>query len=124
MCIRLFSRLQWSKLRAHQLPEMLRVPLEPLCLQIKATLPEWQVEQVLANAITPPTEPVVDRAMQLLKARQALSAVGDLTALGKHLSRMPLDPAVGALRSITAAYSCAALQSFQPINEYEAINRL
>lgn len=97
MCIRLFSRLQWSKLRAHQLPEMLRVPLEPLCLQVKATLPEWQVEQVLANAITAPDAPMVDRALNLLKSRQALDAEGGLTALGKHLSRMPLDPAVGAL---------------------------
>jgi HrpA-like RNA helicase len=74
---------------------MLRVPLEPLCLQIKATLPDLPVEKVLERAITPPEVAVVDRALHLLKARQALDAEGGLTALGKHLSRMPLDPAVG-----------------------------
>jgi HrpA-like RNA helicase len=97
VCIRLYSRLQWNHLAEYQLPEMLRVPLEPLCLQVKATLPDRKVEDVLANALSPPGPELVERPVKLLTARQALDGNGNLTALGEHLSRIPLDPAVGVL---------------------------
>lgn len=51
VCLRLFSRVQWAALAAHQLPEMLRSPLEPLCLQVKSVLPQRRVEEVLACAL-------------------------------------------------------------------------
>lgn len=35
LCFRLFSRLQWSKMEAHTAPEMLRSPLESVCLTIR-----------------------------------------------------------------------------------------
>ena len=97
VCIRLFSRLQWNKLTAHQLPEMDRVPLEPLCLHVKSILPQRKIADVLAQALTPPDPAVVHRALDLLSTRQLVQQPDEqLSALGHHISRIPLDPALGA----------------------------
>ena len=97
VCVRLYSRLQWNALAQHQLPEMQRSPLEPLCLSIKSILGDRPVTEVLKHALTPPAPAAVSTAMQLLHRRQLLDESERLTALGQHLASMPLDPAVGAL---------------------------
>lgn len=98
ICFRLYSQRQWGCLLEHQIPEMLRSPLESLCLQVKSVLgASCTVASILARALSPPPEESVTGAMNLLKQRQALDAHEALTPLGHHLVKMPLDPAVGAL---------------------------
>lgn len=75
---------------------MKRVPLEPLCLHVKSTLPERKVAEALAQALTPPDPAVVQRALELLSTRQLITEEEQLSALGHHISRIPLDPALGA----------------------------
>eukprot|EP00892_Ulva_mutabilis_P005050 jgi/Ulvmu1/2917/UM148_0001.1 len=107
VCIRLFSRLQWEALSPHQLPEMKRVPLEPLCLQIKATLPQRRIADVLAEALTPPDPAVVQQALDLLVTRQLITGPNEhLSALGHHISRIPLDPALGKMLIYAAILRC------------------
>ncbi|KAH9560263.1 hypothetical protein CY35_06G097100 [Sphagnum magellanicum] len=52
-CLWLFSRKQFQKLD-EQLPEMLRVSLEGLCLRVKSLLP-GKVEMVVSQMLTPPS---------------------------------------------------------------------
>jgi HrpA-like RNA helicase len=86
----------WESLDAQQLPEMLRSPLEHLCLQVKSIVKDRSVADILAEAIDPPASQVVDSALGLLEARQLLDAEERLTALGQHLTQISLDPAMGA----------------------------
>lgn len=80
---------------------MKRVPLEPLCLQVKATLPQHKIADVLAQALTPPDPAVVQRALGLLSTRQLITDEDEqLSALGHHISRIPLDPALGVSRKL------------------------
>lgn len=121
MCIRLFSRLQWKQLSEHQLPEMKRVPLEPLCLHVKSTLPERKVTETLAQALTPPDPVVVQHALDLLSRRQLITGEEQLSALGQHISRIPLDPALGVLMHPDSALhwlcnSAARTTDQNPIN--------
>lgn len=70
-------------------PEIRRVPLEQLCLSVRA-MGIKDVSQFLASALTPPESLAVDGAMELLGRMGALDG-DDLTALGRHLSMIPAD---------------------------------
>ena len=97
MYFRLYSLKQWSKLEAHQEPEMLRSPLESLCLQVKVAMGgDSAVQDVLSRALSPPSSDTVTGALRLLQQRQALDSQQQLTPLGHFLTQMPLEPAVGA----------------------------
>jgi HrpA-like RNA helicase len=85
----------WESLDAQQLPEMLRSPLEHLCLQVKSIVKDRNVSDILSEALDPPPSQVVDSALGLLQARQLLDAEERLTALGQHLTQISLDPAMG-----------------------------
>ena len=88
---------------------MLRSPLEPLCLQVKAILPHKRISDVLAAALTPPDAAAVDPAVQLLRARQLLDEDEALTPLGRHLTNIPVDPAIGVLLSTHFYFSTLML---------------
>ncbi len=65
-------------------PEILRVPLEQLCLSIKA-MGHSDVVEMLSKAIDCPAMANISRAINILKQMNALSLAGDLTALGSHM---------------------------------------
>ena len=59
--------------QAQQLPEVLRMPLESLCLSMKVCLPHIpSMQEALARLLSPPTEQAVAAAVQSLKVRQPL----------------------------------------------------
>jgi ATP-dependent RNA helicase DHX57 len=71
---------------AQQIPELLRTPLEQLCLQIKAT-GERDVTTFLQRAIDPPSTQALEQAIVTLRNVGAIDETpeGKLTALGKHM---------------------------------------
>uniref|UniRef100_A0A8C5HZZ1 RNA helicase n=1 Tax=Gouania willdenowi TaxID=441366 RepID=A0A8C5HZZ1_GOUWI len=71
-CYHLYNGLRASLLDAYQLPEIMRTPLEELCLQIK----------------------------------NALDHEENLTALGIHLARLPVEPHIGKLILFGALLGC------------------
>lgn len=76
---------------AQQIPELLRTPLEQLCLQIKA-MGETDVTSFLQRAIDPPSMQALEQAITTLKNVNAIDETpeGRLTALGKHMVSMLL----------------------------------
>ena len=103
-CYKLFTRNAEAKMAERADPEIKRVPLEQLCLSVRA-MGIVDVQDFLANAITPPENLAVDGAMQLLGRIGALS--GDrLTALGRHLSMIPADLRCGKLIVYGASFGC------------------
>lgn len=69
----------------YQLPEMLRTPLQELCLHIKS-LQLGVVSKFLGKAIQPPDPLSVENAIELLKTIGALDDREELTPLGMSRS--------------------------------------
>ena len=116
-CWHLFSTHTHDKvLDDYQLPEIMRVGLEDLVLQI-LVLDLGEPSQFLGKAVDPPTELSIKNALQLLESLGAaecdwdlhtaslegngestgLAASTSLTALGYHLASLPVHPRVGKL---------------------------
>ncbi|KAK3276586.1 hypothetical protein CYMTET_15351, partial [Cymbomonas tetramitiformis] len=105
-CFHVFSRRQHALMEGQQAPEMLRVPLDALCMQVKAILENQPVHEALAAAITPPDPVAVDLAVQKLRGLAALDGEERLTPLGRHLVRMPVDARVGKMLLFGAMMRC------------------
>uniref|UniRef100_S4RGX7 RNA helicase n=1 Tax=Petromyzon marinus TaxID=7757 RepID=S4RGX7_PETMA len=104
-CYHLYNGLRANMLSDYQLPEMLRTPLEELCLQIKI-LKLGRIEDFIKRTMQPPTEQAVLLAITNLIGLNALSRAEELTALGFHLARLPVEPHIGKLILFGAMFSC------------------
>ena len=85
-------------------PEIRRVPLEQLCLSVRA-MGIIDVTHFLASAMTPPETLAVEGALDLLHHMGALDG-DELTALGRHLSLIPADLRCGKLMVHGATFGC------------------
>ncbi|VVA15379.1 PREDICTED: DExH-box ATP-dependent RNA helicase [Prunus dulcis] len=89
----------------YQLPEILRTPLQELCLHIKS-LQLGAVGSFLAKALQPPDPLAVQNAIELLKTIGALDDIEGLTPLGHHLCTLPLDPNIGKMLLMGSIFQC------------------
>ncbi|KAK9846310.1 hypothetical protein WJX81_001334 [Elliptochloris bilobata] len=108
ICFRLFSRSQAAALQEHQAPEVLRVPLQALCLAVKAAGdPEAPLADTLGRLLTPPEPGAVAAAACALTELGALSGPAEaLTPLGRHLARLPCDARLGKALLYGAMLRC------------------
>uniref|UniRef100_A0A3Q2PRE9 RNA helicase n=1 Tax=Fundulus heteroclitus TaxID=8078 RepID=A0A3Q2PRE9_FUNHE len=104
-CYHLYNGLRASLLEAYQLPEIMRTPLEELCLQIKI-LKLGSISRFLEKALDPPSEKAVNLAIKNLTYLNALDHTENLTALGFHLARLPVEPHIGKLILFGALLGC------------------
>uniref|UniRef100_A0A8K9WKQ5 RNA helicase n=1 Tax=Oncorhynchus mykiss TaxID=8022 RepID=A0A8K9WKQ5_ONCMY len=104
-CYHLYNGLRASLLDAYQLPEIMRTPLEELCLQIKI-LKLGPIAEFLRKALDPPTEEAVTLAITHLMDLNALDRSEALTPLGFHLARLPVEPHIGKLILFGALLGC------------------
>ena len=103
-CYKLYTRNAEANMVERPAPEILRVPLEQLCLSVRA-MGIMDVPEFLASALTPPENAAVEGALGLLRHMGALD--GDqLTALGRHLSLIPADLRCGKLMVYGATFGC------------------
>ncbi|KAF8971290.1 hypothetical protein BGZ46_010342, partial [Entomortierella lignicola] len=103
---KLFSRKQSLKLAPQQDPEILRIPLEQLCLSVKA-MGEKDVEAFLSRALTPPSLTAIQSALKTLVDLSALDGQsGELTPLGKHMADIPADLRVAKMLIFGAVFRC------------------
>ena len=104
-CYKLYTRnAEKTKMAERPEPEIRRVPLEQLCLSVRA-MGIKEVAEFLASALTPPESMAVDGAIDLLGRMGALDG-DDLTALGRHLSMIPSDLRLGKLMVYGATFGC------------------
>ena len=105
ICYKLYTRnAESQKMAERPDPEILRVPLEQLCLSVKA-MGVAEVSAFLASAITPPSSLAVNGALRTLSRMGALDG-NELTALGRHLSMIPADLRCGKLLVYGATFGC------------------
>ncbi|KAG6396375.1 hypothetical protein SASPL_142523 [Salvia splendens] len=90
-CFCLYTRHRYEKLmRSYQIPEMLRMPLTELCLQ----------------ALEPPKEEAIASAVSLLYEVGAVEGDEQLTPLGHHLARLPVDVLIGKMILYGGIFGC------------------
>ncbi|XP_061916273.1 ATP-dependent DNA/RNA helicase DHX36 [Entelurus aequoreus] len=104
-CYHFYNGLRASLLDDYQLPEIMRTPLEELCLQIKI-LKLGSIAVFLQKTIDPPAEKAVHLAIKNLQNLNALDHSENLTALGVHLARLPVEPHIGKLILFGALLGC------------------
>lgn len=105
VCYRLYPKLIHDGMAQYQLPEILRTPLQELCLHIKS-LQFGAIESFLAKALQPPDALSVHNAIELLKTIGALDDTEELTPLGRHLCTLPLDPNIGKMLLMGSIFQC------------------
>ncbi|GMJ03781.1 hypothetical protein like AT2G35920 [Hibiscus trionum] len=105
VCYRLYPKLIHDAMLEYQLPEILRTPLQELCLHIKS-FRLGTVGSFLAKALQPPDPLSVENAIELLKTIGALDDTEELTPLGCHLCTLPLDPNIGKMLLMGAIFQC------------------
>ncbi|KAL1797693.1 hypothetical protein ACET3X_004299 [Alternaria dauci] len=103
-CYKLYTRNAEAKMMERPDPEIRRVPLEQMCLSIKA-MGVQDVSGFLASALTPPESTAVEGAIRLLSQMGAI-ADDELTALGRHMSMIPADLRLGKLLVYGATFGC------------------
>jgi ATP-dependent RNA helicase DHX57 len=103
-CYKMYTRNAEAKMMERPEPEIRRVPLEQLCLSIKA-MGVQDVPSFLASALTPPESTAVEGAIRLLGQMGAITD-NELTALGRHMSMIPADLRCSKLLVYGATFGC------------------
>ena len=107
----------------HEAPEMLRTPVEELCLMARSLrLPgHLPVEEILDKAINPPHRLAVENAVTLLTELGAFEANSEnMTPLGWKLSQLPIHPCLGKmllLGTLFTGYSSRGNDSAESQND-------
>jgi len=117
VCFHLFSRRRHASFRPFRESELLRTPLEEMCLQCKQLNlapggPDDSdgIPAFLSKALTPPHQKSVTNALELLVELGAMDEeTNELTDLGKCLSVLSLEPRVGKMVIWAHLLGCAKL---------------
>ncbi|CAH9139861.1 unnamed protein product [Cuscuta epithymum] len=105
VCYHLYPRCVYDALAEYQLPEILRTPLQSLCLQIKS-LKLGSIPEFLSRALQSPELLAVQNAIEYLKIIGALDENEDLTVLGRYLTKLPMEPKLGKMIILGAILNC------------------
>lgn len=137
VCVHLLPKSVYSELPDFLPPEILRAPLDEVCLQIKALNEVDTVVEVLARAMDTPSFASIAHAVKMLKDMAAFDHREKLTNLGRALAALPLHPQLGKMLLVAAvigvlepvaiiASSLAAKSPFiRPMPfEFDAFDRL
>ena len=119
-CYRLYTSQEYSQLDDFQTPEILRLPLQALCLSI-LHLGLGAPARVLGTALDAPDKDSIEQAMNSLMSIGAVDSEGHITRLGKHIARLPTTPSNAkmllmgcALRGLDVALTLVASSETNP----------
>jgi len=98
VCFRLYEQKDFESRPAYTDPEILRVGLAGVILQMKS-LGIGDIREF--PFLDPPPKKAIEEGYRVLEELSAIDEQGELTEIGKRLARLPLDPRLG--RMILAA---------------------
>lgn len=109
----------------HPQPEMLRLSLQDLALRIKIMkIGTSSIEDVLLRALDPPLQVNIQRAVSslvevrtvrpvpritltlLLSQAKAITTTEEITPLGRHLAKLPMDVHLGKFLIMACIFNC------------------
>lgn len=106
LCFHLFTKHRHDNIMSdQQTPEMLRLSLQDLAIRVKICK-IGAIQETLGQALDPPSEKNIRRAIDALVDVRALTAAEELTPLGIQLARLPLDVFLGKLVLMGTVFKC------------------
>ncbi|CAD5117121.1 DgyrCDS5930 [Dimorphilus gyrociliatus] len=103
-CFRLYTHMRYNSMKQFTTPEILRVPLESLCLHI-LKCEEKDPEKILLSALDPPRPEAIRKSLSLLQEIGAVDCINMvLTPLGHHLSTLPVHVKLGRMLIFAAIF--------------------
>ncbi|CAD2220554.1 Helicase conserved C-terminal domain/Helicase associated domain (HA2), putative [Angomonas deanei] len=116
VCVHLLSREVYDALPDFLQPDIVRSPLEEVCLQIKAIRPDERCQHVLSRAMDAPPTTSVKFAVDFLTEMGALTEKEEqLTNLGRALAQLPVHPLLGKM-----LFAAACLGVLEPVSTIAA----
>jgi len=109
LCFHLYSSyFHTHKLQEHPVPEIHRVNLEDLVLRSKSlgVFADSSVDSVFSRLMEPPKTINLNAAIRRLQSQGALDDNENLTSLGYHLARLPVDIKIGKLMLYGVVFGC------------------
>nr|XP_041567307.1 3'-5' RNA helicase YTHDC2 isoform X2 [Taeniopygia guttata] len=90
-----------------QSPELLRMPLQEICLYTKILVPiNCPIVDLLMKAPDPLPAVTVRNAVHMLKTIDAMDPWEDLTELGYHLTELPVEPHLSKMVLYAVVLKC------------------
>ncbi|XP_042392741.1 DExH-box ATP-dependent RNA helicase DExH6-like [Zingiber officinale] len=105
-CYHLFSKFRAASLPDYQVPEIKRMPIEELCLQVKLLDPSCRLADFLQKTLDPPVSETVRNAIIVLQDIGALTDDERLTDLGKQLGSLPVHPTTSKMLLFAILMNC------------------
>ncbi|KAH9624022.1 hypothetical protein KSS87_008615 [Heliosperma pusillum] len=106
ICYHLFTRLRAVSFPEFQVPEIKRIPIEELCLQVKMLDRNCKVEEFLQKTLDPPVFETIKNAIAVLQEIGAFSHDERLTELGEKLAALPVHPSTSKMLFFAILLNC------------------
>ncbi|CAI0461166.1 unnamed protein product [Linum tenue] len=106
ICYHLYSTVRAASLPDFHVPEIRRIPIEELCLQVKLLDPNCKIQDFLQKTLDPPISESISNAIGVLEEIGALSADEQLTELGKKLGCLPVHPLISRMLFFAVLMNC------------------
>ncbi|CAI9111904.1 OLC1v1012242C1 [Oldenlandia corymbosa var. corymbosa] len=106
ICYHLYSKLRAASLPDFQVPEIKRMPIEELCLQVKLIDPNCKIEDFLRKTLDPPVYETIYNAIIVLQDIGALTLDEKLTTLGTKIGALPVHPLTSKMLLIAILLNC------------------
>ncbi|KAL2464936.1 helicase in vascular tissue and tapetum [Abeliophyllum distichum] len=106
ICYHLYSKLRAASLPDFQVPEIKRIPIEELCLQVKLLDPTCKIEHFLQKTLDPPVYETIRNAITVLQEIGALTLDEKLTELGERIGSLPVHPLTSKMLLIAILLNC------------------
>ncbi|XP_020228857.1 DExH-box ATP-dependent RNA helicase DExH6 isoform X2 [Cajanus cajan] len=106
ICYRLYLKVQADSLPDFLAPEIKRMPIEDLCLQVKLLDPSCKIEGFLNRTLDPPVFKSIQNGVRVLQEIGALSVDEQLTQLGEKLGSLPVQPSTSRMLLFSILMNC------------------
>ena len=105
ICLRLYPKALFDSFEEATTPEILRVNLAQVILQLKGM---GVHDPRSFSFLTPPGRESIEKSFEVLEALGAIDKSMELTAYGKKMSQLPLDPVYAHLLLQSAKFDCVS----------------
>jgi HrpA-like RNA helicase len=105
VCLRLYPEDTYNQLKETTVPEILRVNLAQVVLQLKGM---GVHDPRSFSFLTPPSQESIEKSFEVLTALGAIDTSMNLTVYGKEMSQLPLDPIYAHLLLQSSKFECVS----------------
>ncbi|KAJ0259994.1 DExH-box ATP-dependent RNA helicase DExH6 [Hirschfeldia incana] len=106
ICYHLYSRLRAASMPDFKVPEIKRMPVEELCLQVKILDPNCKTNDFLQKLLDPPVDQSIANALSILQDIGALTPEEELTELGEKFGHLPVHPLISKMLFFAVLVNC------------------